>query len=295
MYHRRLKAVCSDEDRIAWLELSDAYMTEESESEEGVVTRHELTWTSDSTYVYNQPPLIITFKARYICTHTHTHTHAHTHTHIHTHINTHTHIHAHTHTRTHIHTHAHTHIHTHTHAHTHAHTHTHTHINTHTHIHAHTHAHTYTHAHTHIHTHIHTHTHTHAHTHTHTHTHIHTTEGKLLTLYIGLKEFKAVLDQRIRESNRISGRFSSKPRRDGALSTLPPPSNPIEWAIMSPTDEALVETDEWLGGCDTGFYFNVSVLLLHSNHNAEGHNLMVDEFVETGFSETLNSILESSG
>lgn len=45
---RRLKAVCSEEERAAWLELSSAYMTEESETEEGVVTRHQLTWTSES-------------------------------------------------------------------------------------------------------------------------------------------------------------------------------------------------------------------------------------------------------
>lgn len=47
---KRLKAAKSKEERAAWLQLNDAYMTEESESEtEGIINHHKLTWTSDST------------------------------------------------------------------------------------------------------------------------------------------------------------------------------------------------------------------------------------------------------
>ena len=55
-------------------------------------------------------------------------------------------------------------------------------------------------------------------------------------------------DQRIESSNTISGRFLSKPRTDGPPSTVQPPYNPIQWAIMSPPEnETVVETHEWLG------------------------------------------------
>ena len=56
LYHRRFKAVQTEEERSAWLELSECYMTEESDDEaEGVVRRHQLPWASDSKllYIYN--------------------------------------------------------------------------------------------------------------------------------------------------------------------------------------------------------------------------------------------------
>ena len=66
--------------------------------------------------------------------------------------------------------------------------------------------------------------------------------------FIGLQELKSVLDQQIESSNTISGRFLSKPRTDGPPSTVTPPYNPIQWAIMSPPEnEIVVETHEWLG------------------------------------------------
>ncbi|XP_065908275.1 uncharacterized protein [Dysidea avara] len=49
LYHRRFKAVQTEEERSAWLELSECYMTEESDDEaEGVVRRHQLPWASDT-------------------------------------------------------------------------------------------------------------------------------------------------------------------------------------------------------------------------------------------------------
>ncbi|XP_065901141.1 uncharacterized protein [Dysidea avara] len=48
LYCRRFKAVRTEEERIAWLQLCDDYMTEESDDEvEGVVRRHQLSWASD--------------------------------------------------------------------------------------------------------------------------------------------------------------------------------------------------------------------------------------------------------
>jgi len=45
-----------------------------------------------------------------------------------------------------------------------------------------------------------------------------------------LRDFKE-LDGRIAEINRVSGRFFCKPRVLGEPSTLPPPVNPVMWAV----------------------------------------------------------------
>jgi len=59
-----------------------------------------------------------------------------------------------------------------------------------------------------------------------------------------LQQLKAELDRRIKNSDTISGRFHSKPRRHGLPSILPPPSNPVCWAIAEPvgdTEHIIIE------------------------------------------------------
>jgi len=40
--------VQTEEERIAWEQLSGDYMTEESENEDGIIYYHKLIWTSES-------------------------------------------------------------------------------------------------------------------------------------------------------------------------------------------------------------------------------------------------------
>jgi len=50
-------------------------------------------------------------------------------------------------------------------------------------------------------------------------------------VFIALKQIKAILDKRLRAKNFYLGWFSAKPRVDSTLSTLPPPFNPVKWAV----------------------------------------------------------------
>jgi len=54
----------------------------------------------------------------------------------------------------------------------------------------------------------------------------------IFCVYSELQELKATLDQRLIDAEPISGRFRLKPRVDGALSTLSPPLQPVEWAVV---------------------------------------------------------------
>lgn len=47
LYERRAKVLKTDKERKYWSEISDLYMTEESEGDDDVVNQHPLTWTSD--------------------------------------------------------------------------------------------------------------------------------------------------------------------------------------------------------------------------------------------------------
>jgi len=50
LYWRRSRAVRTEEEQIAWQQLSEAYMTEESDNEaERVVKCHKLSWESYGT------------------------------------------------------------------------------------------------------------------------------------------------------------------------------------------------------------------------------------------------------
>lgn len=56
----------------------------------------------------------------------------------------------------------------------------------------------------------------------------------------GLQEMKETLDSRINDAHHISGRFTSKPRRDGTPSSSLPPSNPVKWAIQEENQELYI-------------------------------------------------------
>ena len=52
LYDRRKRVVQTEEEQIAWDQLSGDYMTEESENEDGVIYYHKLTWTSESMITF---------------------------------------------------------------------------------------------------------------------------------------------------------------------------------------------------------------------------------------------------
>ncbi|XP_065901090.1 uncharacterized protein [Dysidea avara] len=58
-----------------------------------------------------------------------------------------------------------------------------------------------------------------------------------------LQELKATLDQRILEADTISGRFRCKSKVDSTLSALPPPLQPVQWAVVQ-QDEGRREYDD---------------------------------------------------
>ena len=44
----------TEEERTAWMQICDIYMTEESDDEdEGVVRRHQLSWASDGKFIFS--------------------------------------------------------------------------------------------------------------------------------------------------------------------------------------------------------------------------------------------------
>jgi len=57
-------------------------------------------------------------------------------------------------------------------------------------------------------------------------------------IFSELQELKAILDERISKADTISGRFRSKPRVESHFSTLPPPVQPVLWAVVQQDDSS---------------------------------------------------------
>ena len=51
-------------------------------------------------------------------------------------------------------------------------------------------------------------------------------------VYIGLQKLKEKLDNRIKAKELGSGRFKPRERIESTVSDLPPPENPIKWAVQ---------------------------------------------------------------
>ena len=68
-----------------------------------------------------------------------------------------------------------------------------------------------------------------------------------IIIFSELQELKATLDERITKADTISGRFRSKPRVDSHFSTLPPPVQPVLWAVQQDDSSRYVWSDNIQG------------------------------------------------
>ena len=67
--------------------------------------------------------------------------------------------------------------------------------------------------------------------------------------YPGLQKLKYKLDQRLKTKEMSSGCFKAMERKESIISMLPPPVNPVKWAVSvtsSSSDTILVESSDSL-------------------------------------------------
>lgn len=67
------------------------------------------------------------------------------------------------------------------------------------------------------------------------------------TIYLGLEKLKHKLDLRLQARELNSGRFKSMERIESTVSKLPPPRNPVKWAVCvtcSSSEAVVVESSD---------------------------------------------------